>query len=125
MTKEEILGMEAGVDLDELVAQTVMKMRFEIKQPYLGWPEGKFWFDEYNRSAKLEHYSTNILATWQLLKKLREGHYCIEIKIADGCWVIMELFKTPPIRVEVNAGTSFERLPEAICKAALLCQIQK
>ncbi|MBA7716372.1 hypothetical protein ES703_125443 [subsurface metagenome] len=69
-------------------------------------------------------YSQDISAAWRVLKKLREDYWCIEIKIADGCWVIMELLRTPPIRVEVDAGTPFEKLPEAICKAALLAKLE-
>jgi len=105
MTREEILAMEAGEELDSVTAEQ---------------------FFGVSRSAHLVHfrYSTDPLATWQVLRKLREEFWCIEIKIADGCWVILELLRTPPIRVEVNAGTPFERLPEAICKAALLAKLE-
>ncbi len=115
MTKEEVLAMEAGEKLDSLVLKT-------------------FWWDlvkhDVERATEFFmewckfHPSTNISAAWQVLKKLREEYWCIEIKIADGCSVVMELLRTPPIRVEVNAGTPFERLPEIICKAALLAKLE-
>ncbi|GAH60699.1 unnamed protein product [marine sediment metagenome] len=106
MTKEEILAMGAGVEMDTAVHQEVMCR----KEPSLIHP--------------LPEYSEDISATWQILKRLREEYWCIEVRIADGCWVIMELLRTPPIKVEVNAGTPFEKLPEAICKAALLAKLE-
>ena len=69
-------------------------------------------------------YSTDFSAVWQVLKRLREEYWCVEIRIADVCWVKMELFRIPPVRVEVSAGTHFEKLPEAICKAALLAKLE-
>ena len=130
MTKEEILAMEAGEKLDASISE---------------WKDGCYhdWkgqsiihgglvlkctkckaFRDNGRQLPNQRYSTDILAAWQVIKKLREEYWCIEIKIADGCWVIMELLRTPPIRVEVNAGTPFEKLPEAICKAALLAKLE-
>ncbi|MBA7576092.1 hypothetical protein ES708_27927 [subsurface metagenome] len=134
MTKEEILAMEPGTELDILVAEKVMghPMPDFISEDALdlylaGTPiHCDSWtcvchYDEGDIPTWVPAtYSTDISAAWQALKKLREEYWCIEIKIADGCWVIMELLRTPPIRVEVNAGTPFERLPEAICKAALI-----
>jgi len=115
MTKEEILAMKAGRDLDALVLRT-------------------FWWDLVKHDVEgatkfLMEWckfqpSADIAQTWEVLKKLKEEYWCIEIKIADGCWVILELLRTPPIRVEVNAGTPFEKLPEAICKAALLAKLR-
>jgi len=115
MTKEEILAMEAGEELDALVLKSfwwgLVKHDVEGATKFLmDWC--KF------------HPSTDISPAWEVLKKLREDYWCIEIVIADGCRVIMELLRTPPIRVEVNAGTPFERLPEAICKAALLAKLE-
>ncbi|MBA7635928.1 hypothetical protein ES703_43538 [subsurface metagenome] len=134
MTKEEILAMEPGTELDILVAEKVMNhpmpdfISEDALDLYLaGTPiHCDSWtcvcrYDEGDIPQWVPAtYSTDISAAWQALKKLREEYWCIEIKIADGCWVIMELLRTPPIRVEVNAGTPFERLPEAICKAALI-----
>ncbi len=103
MTKEEVLRMRPGRDLDLLVCERVLdNMTF----------------------GSLKLYSTDIRATWQVLNRLRGESWCIEIKIADVCWVAMELLRTPPIKVEVSAGTHFEKLPEAICKAALLAKLE-
>jgi len=105
MNEEEVLAMEAGIELDIAVHQKVVCRKAS------------------NLLHPLPKYSGNVLATWQVLRKLREEYWCIEIKIADGCRVIMELLRCLPIRVEVNAGTPFEKLPEAICKAALLTRL--
>ncbi len=103
MTKEEILAMRPGRDLDLSVYEMVLDNR---------------------TNGSLKPDSTDISTTWQVLKRLRGEYWCIEIKIADICWVVMELLRTPPIKVEVSAGTSFDKLPEAICKAALLAKLK-
>ena len=103
MTREEILAMRPGVELNLLVCEKV--------------------FDN-KTFGSVKPYSTDISAVWRVLRKLREEYWCIEIKIADTCLVTMELLRTPPIKVEVGAGTSFDRLPEAICKAALLAKLR-
>lgn len=102
MTKEEILAMRPGRDLNLLVCEKVFNSE---------------------TFGSVKPYSTDITAAWQVLKRFREEYWCIEIKIADVCWVVMELLRTPPIRAEVSAGTHFEKLPEAICKAALLAKL--
>lgn len=103
MTREEILAMKPGIELNWLVCEKV----FDNKTFGSVWP-----------------YSTDVGAAWLVLKKLREEFWCIEIHIADGCWVIMELLRCLPIRVEINGGTPFGKLPEAICKAALLAKLE-
>ncbi len=130
MTKEEILAMEAGVELDAMIAewkdgcyhdwkgQSVIHGGLFLECAKCGAFRGS------GRQLPNQHYSTDIQAAWPVLKKLREDYWCIEIKIADGCWVIMELLGTPPIKVEVNAGTPLEKLPETICKAALLAKLE-
>lgn len=101
MTKEKILAMKPGRELDLLVCVMV--------------------FDN-KTFGSVKPYSTDISAAWQVMKRLREESWCIEVRIADICWIVMELLRTPPVRVEVSAGTHFDSLPEAICKAALLAK---
>lgn len=124
MDREEILVMEVG-QLSQKVAEEIMGECY-----HRHWDGGRDSIDclkcgesrFYHQHS--QEYSQDISAAWRVLKKLREDYWCIEIKIADGCWVIMELLRTPPIRVEVDAGTPFEKLPEAICKAALLAKLE-
>lgn len=169
MTKEGILAMDAGAELDILIQEQVFGKKVlrignrnfpeESKEERRAWnlrcvscgdqdPVSSGGFDmdpsrhicfnfclgregqPLRRKGSfgeliLPYYSTDILAAWEILRKLRGEYWCIEIKIADGCWVIMELLRTPPIKVEVNTRTSFEKLPEAICKAALLAKSEK
>ena len=139
MTREEILAMEAGEELDRLVVTEVMgepipeftpenALELQLAGSPVRSSQGN-WLclckigEGDVPTWRPMPYSTDISVAWQVLKKLREEYWCIEIKIADGCRVIMELLRTPPIRVEVNAGTPFEKLPEAICKAALLTRL--
>jgi hypothetical protein len=141
MTKEEILEMEAEEELDRLVATEVMgepmpefvpedALDLQLAGSPVKSPQGNWLclckYDEGDIPIwQPLSFSADISVAWQVLKKLREEYWCIEIKIADGCWVIMELLRKPPIRVEVDAGTPFEKLPEAICKAALLAKYSK
>lgn len=117
MTREEILALEPGGYFNAQVAKLMGKTVYMNSQGRWRVRTALSPFDE----APL-HYSRDILAAWEVVKELRKEFWCIEIKIADGCWVIMELLKTPPVRVEVNGGTTFEQLPGAICKAALLAK---
>ena len=150
MTREEILAMKAGRELDALVAQEIMGERIEWRDcptgEIIGWEGEPFKSESIVRterrqvaidgsgeimpfmwapghlsySGHLVPYSTNISAAWQVIGKLRSEFYCIEIKITDSCCVTMELLSTPPIKVVVNGGT----LSEAICRAALLAKEQ-
>lgn len=137
MTKDEILAMKAGKEFDVLVAKEIFGIEVEWdyrigdishvlpKLPYLkGEPRTVLGPMAHSISNTIYEYSIDPRATWQVLKKLREEYWCIDLRIADGCLVIMELLRTPPIRVEVDAGTPFEKLPEAICKAALLAKLE-
>lgn len=117
MTREEILALEPSGYFDAQVARLLGKSVYMNSQ---GWWRVRTGLSPYDGAPP--RYSREIKAAWEVVKKLREEFWCIEIKIADGCCVIMELLKTPPIRVEVNGGTTLDELPGAICKAALLAE---
>lgn len=121
--------MEAGRELDALVAEKVM--RFDHKHKINGCED--CWYDvcEYcglefhceDTSGYCEgypHYSTDIAAAWQILARLRElgFKYISVVSLSNGwqCWgdKAMTLNSVPP-DVSVNADTA----PLAICLAAL------
>lgn len=126
MNKEEILAMEAGLELDMLVGQYVIGFEDYLKEsgkrPVVrDGRYGKNYFD-------LPNYSTDISAAWEVVEKLRETH----------CYKIYDygrnMHKNDPHHVtfspsekgwehsnEARASTA----PEAICKAALLAVMEE
>ena len=100
MTKEEILAMKAGAELDYVVSQKVMGQG----------QEGLGFRTDYN------NYSTDISAAWQIVEKLILG-YVFNLYFDDvgDCWVC-ELFGGQ------QEYRGYGTAPEAICKAALLAK---
>jgi hypothetical protein len=103
MTRDDILAMEPGREMDELVEFKVMGTR----KPAKGFV------------INPKHYSTSISAAWEVVEKFPlvdvsrceffEGNVTHEIKM----WVKLDEDAIP---YELSAKTA----PEAICKAALL-----
>ena len=103
MTKEEILAMEAGIDLDLLITK------------------------EFFSDVGYHEYSTDISAAWKVVEKLltvvnivdvwgsyigqeHGGFYC---RIRGGITLGLEFTVGP-----------YQGAPEAICKAALLAKLK-
>ncbi len=131
MTKEEILAMEAGSELDRLVAVEVMDLFCEYKPRYLAWSEEEFWYDMDGRPANVRGYSTYISNAWLVLKgfpgmkvtfldtlqpSVIEGSPTLK-KLTDGR---LEWFVVQYEGYIVRAREA----PEAICKAALLAKLK-
>ena len=121
MTRDEILAMEAGRELDALVAEKVMGKRIK-------WREDDDALLEFN--AILQHtdgtpfeswigiqgYSTDIAAAWNIQMKMR---FCLIPRI-DGGWNALpweDISRTGPL--PTSAGSA-RTAPLAICRAALL-----
>jgi hypothetical protein len=110
MTQDEIVQMEAGREMDALVAELVM-----------GWEKRVFgdgvdyWHLPGGAICELDapHYSTDIAAAWQVVEKLPFSVY-VEVRW-DGknaeAW-----FDSGSQTWEASAPTA----PLAICRAALL-----
>jgi len=120
MTKEEILAMEVGHELDEIVAVEIM-----------GW-DGR-----YITRIHSWYPSTHILDAWKVVEALRsmeDGEdnqllCCLEIySDHDYCWEIRWSYSELGIyndgHKEHRSGC-FDDFPEAICKAALLIKMKE
>ncbi len=120
MTKEEILAMESGEDLDRLVAVEVMDLFCVYEPPYLGWANREYWYDMDVIPTNVRSYSTDILSAWQVAKMMvaEYGDFVIDYDDSynGGGWSA----SVDKLRVAALAKTA----PEAICKAALLAKLK-
>jgi hypothetical protein len=131
MNRDKILAMEAGEELDKLVAEALGDVfetaenskcyrHFQKNPAYGGW-------------AIPAPTSTDISVAWQVVEKLRsmedgEGNpllCCLTIySDHDLCWDISwnysELSNKNDGHKTHRLPSSYDELPEAICKAALL-----
>lgn len=129
MTREEILNMPAGKEMDALIAEKF----FEItnpdptKCPYCGF---EMWVGgagnrsrcsicgEWRYSAYKE-YSTDITEAWEVVNKTSLFNVCVLYgSDSDQRWVII-ITKPEFGEAEIIAETA----PLAICRAALLATI--
>ena len=124
MTRDEILNMPAGREMDALVAEKVMGWtnpritpsgRFRITPPMGG---------KYHGGQMPPKYSTDIAAAWQVVEWLMErGDVFVEYW-SDGEWFVAD----KPVGVRQDATTAMcdgkatgeMSAPLAICRAALL-----
>ncbi len=117
MTKEEILAMEAGADLNRLVAVEVMDLFCVYEPPYLAWPDREYWYDMDGRPASVGLYSMSISSAWEVVEKMPppfQIHRCLD----NTYWVIFGFDGWMTSHVEAKTA------PEAICKAALLTRLE-
>ena len=126
MTKEEILDMEAGRQLDGLVAQEIMDIKVEY--PYSkGFP---YYLFEDSTGRKVWNavalYSTDISAAWPIAVKMGLA----VIPLNNGDWAcckasyIYHLAITQYHYADPNVVIC-KAAPEAICKAALLTRLDE
>ena len=146
VTREEILAMEPGRELDVSVAVNVMGwQRWESKGIDKVWPvivppmgdERHNWaaeWDEHGCPHWMPHYSTDISAAWEVVEKMqntpcRDGdHFCARVegfKNAHEAAFFHHLVGIPG-----DDGLEYYEArgitaPEAICKAALLAVIEE
>lgn len=132
MTKEEILAMEAGKELDTLVAQKVMGHPMPDFIPedaldlYLAGAPIHYdswtcvcYYDEGDVPKWVpDPYSGDISAAWQVVEKLIKKGYFLVLQYGLfqkgwGCTISKQLPANNPVR-------NIETAPEAICKAALI-----
>lgn len=117
MTREEILALSPGRELDSLVAEKVM-----------GWERDfQFWKDESGRIRTIEptsfgsfEPSTDITAAWEVVELIGKD-YGVEVYHEDG------LSECAIHKAEIGVIARVEALtvPEAICKAAILAVMKE
>lgn len=135
MTKEEVLAMEAGRELDLLVAEEIFGIEVEWDYspldlnhvlPKLPFRKGESRVAIDPSAHGVENtickYSTDIAAVWPVVEKLSPlivqiAHY--PSRSSHTAWVIEDRNGSFTV-AEVEAKTA----PEAICKAALLAKLE-
>jgi len=145
MTKEQIIAMEAGRELDKLVAEQIFSKKVVSVKYLEGWmlgtePDeydraiyescyattyegGETYlfgsFDEREMSIKvdlLEQYSTDISVAWRVVDRLFEDGFREQRLVRDHRTGTWEA----EFGINEAAFAESMNLPEAICKAALL-----
>jgi len=115
MTRGEILRMEAGPELDRLVAEQIM-----------GWSEGKhfkvgdFGVVKLGEVIDIWSPSSDIAAAWEVVKELYDRELGIEMYGEKKFPWEAEILIPGGRPVSVQAET----LPLAICRAALLAVME-
>lgn len=124
MTHDEILNMEAGRELDTLIAEKVMGWA-RWKGATLGWENPPSFF----RTWELTSYgsfqpSTDISAAWDVIEKMeynwsfvRDVGKCGSEYETIGNMLYRFIYTAPGMPIE---GIVADTAPLAICRAALL-----
>lgn len=120
VTREEILAMAPGPELDELVRGGVFRWVFTDNRDFCGilLPPAD--------PPTPPPYSTDIAAAWQVVEKMREkGFRYFHQEYTDGLYCVFVRYgstidDTPFTISQWDAN----RTPEAICKASLLCVME-
>lgn len=122
MTKEEISAMQAGEELDKLVAEALGDVfettgydkcyrHFQKNPAYGGW-------------SIPAPTSTDISAAWQVVEKLYQDHFCMKLEVIpdddDQVAYYCCFYPSQIGGAEKMTLTLGHSMPEAICKAALL-----
>jgi len=142
MTKEEILAMEAGEELDALIDKEIFSGN--------GCVHDLYWVDPDEYACSKCHkqfvspepwaYSTTISAAWQVVEKMRDSHRYNIKRIEEGrnakgqyddtfvnfCSLLMDVLGIEIKEYAYGATLTIMRAlsPEAICKAALLAKLE-
>lgn len=130
LTREQVLEMGAGREMDSLIAERVMKW-YITKGEYSG---KEYW----NDSDDYSHYSlqgfnpsTHILAAWEVLEKMNNEGCRVLVNVADekdgevirGRAISGEWHSNIVKSGERHNHAYAETAPLAICRAALLSTI--
>lgn len=124
-TREQILAMEPGKDLDRLVAEQVLK-----------WDESRFRYDsETGISERIKHNeffgedvwepfnpSTDIAAAWEVVEKLKKEKGLVTLVGNEKKWECRITAMVDVVYgIDVKDVSYWSKsAPEAICKTALL-----
>ena len=112
MTRDEILNMPAGPDMDLLVADKLALLPREVINAR-GFEKQGEWM-----VGVLPSYSTNISAAWTVVEKLR---LMIRPSILAGKWVVMRFERVYLSgKWEGDGEVTAETAPLAVCRAALI-----
>lgn len=112
MTREEVLKLQWR-QLDAAIEENIFGNKVK-------WVEDELT-DLYPISGEyayiVDHYSDDILAAWEVVEKLRESHLYVDIRTCVDFYEVWITLHEDGYQTET---VSSSKLPEAICKAALL-----
>ncbi|GAB7057397.1 hypothetical protein JCM16163A_41460 [Paenibacillus sp. YK5] len=116
LSREEILAMPSGRELDVLVAEKVMRGTAHTYVFNNKTINGMMVpIENGTRISRIPHYSTDISAAWEVVEKMKRNDWVFVINSISEEWTA--LFYLDRIHEhEVTCNSA----PEAICKAALL-----
>lgn len=113
MTKDEVLNIPAGREMDALVAEKVMR---RTATPW-----------DYGDRRKHPYFSTDISAAWQVVEKMmRETVGCLYFDLYGDTMISSRHPTEFTCRIRMN-GEHVGRAktaPLAICRASLLCVME-
>ena len=116
MTKEEILSLKAGKELNIRIAKTVMRKSYAHDETF-----GDMEIDSQRVYGTLQPYSEDISAAWQVMERMKGYNPRIAFDTLSQKWEaafsIREADFTCPVALADTA-------PEAICKAALMALLE-
>lgn len=132
MNRDEIMNMQPGRELDELVLEKVFGRtvtddfrtvgEFAVASEFAIW-EFDNKFPNQQPPETCPRFSTNIAAAWDVVEKLQERNRRICLaNYLDGAWAVSVRDGGGGYIVGENV---FLTAPKAICMAALLCIIQE
>lgn len=136
LTKEEILAMEPGRKMDELIDKLVFRhnnyrakmlkwSRYVFRE---SWDDPNSYYDEWHRSQEIgpweydgPKYSTDIAVAWEVFTKWGwQGDVCF----CGDEWHCEIMYGFDPAGYGVYEKAEAKTAPEAICKAALLAVLE-
>jgi hypothetical protein len=142
MTRDEILNMPEGEEIDRLVAEKVMGWHIETdKQGWRSWrdKDGNYQnavapYDGYEDQEDFHtikwHPSESILWAWEVVEKLggdkhRQWYLCTNFSSEFGNQIYAEIYEHMDESEIVICSATAETAPLAICRAALLAVTER
>jgi hypothetical protein len=115
MTRDEILNMPAGREMDALVAEKVMGWRLH--------PHKTHWMTNNNNFRRIGTFlpSDDISAAWEVVEKMKEKGRLYLI-VSDDIGYKAEILLNDPVPM---ATAQCDTAPLAICRAALLAVMEE
>ena len=132
MTREQILQMQAGEEMDRLVAEKIMGIEPPEVIPDAGWLGGGYVVNGGCREAIeifYARYSTDIAAAWLVVEKMSKDGFVFElINVSSDCEGVMYgsstlMHWTAFFEAEEKNGVVDATAPLAISRAALLATL--
>ena len=123
MTNDEIDKLEAGPEINALVAEAMGKLRhkgswYEVESPRSEWISGFHGKkDAMEWLGRQYLFSENISAVWEVVEKLRGSYLVVIRQCAQSYWCDLEINEAEEWQVEAPTA------PLAICRAVLKAKL--